>query len=191
MAKIIHVTRVVPRIEVIYRQKRDLKIAAIKKELDESEKSGGNTAAAFQKAGMRPDVNYQNLSEEEKEIQWKARWDLPKPLTEKESYEARIEHNKKIKNKIIRAILKKNIIDIGIDGRLMIESKCSVGARIRVLFLSTQPEASDEATLYDRLDKKKSGDYLIMAVQNYFRQENHAATLRLAKIGDIPEDAEI
>jgi len=45
--------------------------------------------------------------------------------------------------------------------------------------------------LYDRLDKKKSGDYLIMAVQNYFRQENHAATLRLAKIGDIPEDAEI
>ena len=102
-----------------------------------------------------------------------------------------IESRLKIKNKIIRAILKKNIIDIGIDGRLMIESKCSVGARIRVLFLSTQPEVSDEATLYDRLDKKKSGDYLIMAVQNYFRQENHAATLRLAKIGDIPEDAEI
>jgi hypothetical protein len=102
-----------------------------------------------------------------------------------------IESRLKVKNKIIRAILKKNIIDIGIDGRLIIESKCSVGARIRVLFLSTKPEASDEATLYDRLDKKKSGDYLVMAVQNYFRQENHAATLRLAKIGDIPEDAEI
>jgi len=104
MAKVIHVTRVVPRIEVIFRQKRDLKIAAIKKELDDSEKSGGNTAAAFQKAGMRPDVNYQNLSEEEKEIQWKARWDLPKQAGEKpgekESYEQKIEHSSNIKKKI-------------------------------------------------------------------------------------------
>ena len=108
MAKIIHVIRVIPRIEVVFRQHRDMKIAAIKKELDESEKSGGNTAAAFQKAGMRPDVNYQNLSEEEKEIQWKARWDLPRPLTDKESYEQRIEHNKKIKTKITE-------IDTGIE----------------------------------------------------------------------------
>lgn len=59
-------TRVVPRVEKIFREKRDAKIAAIKKEVDESEKSGGNTAAAFAKAGMRPDVTYQNLSEEEK-----------------------------------------------------------------------------------------------------------------------------
>lgn len=45
--KIIHVTRVVPRVEKVFREKRDNKIAAIKKDLDESEKSGGNTAAAF------------------------------------------------------------------------------------------------------------------------------------------------
>jgi hypothetical protein len=44
MAKIIHVIRVIPRIEVIFRKQRDLKISSIKKELDESEKSGGNTA---------------------------------------------------------------------------------------------------------------------------------------------------
>jgi hypothetical protein len=36
---------------------------------------------------MRPDVNWQNLSEEEKEIQWKARWEMPRPLVEKDSYE--------------------------------------------------------------------------------------------------------
>jgi hypothetical protein len=42
----------------VFRQKRDEKIAGIKKEVDESEKSGGNTAAAFAKAGMRPDVTY-------------------------------------------------------------------------------------------------------------------------------------
>jgi len=53
MKQIIHVTRVVPRVEKIFRKRRDEKIAAIKKELDESEKSGGNPAAAFAKAGMR------------------------------------------------------------------------------------------------------------------------------------------
>lgn len=61
--KIINVTRVVPKIEKIFRDKRTNKIDDIKKELDESEKSGGNTAAAFAKAGMRADVNYQNLTE--------------------------------------------------------------------------------------------------------------------------------
>lgn len=66
--KIIQVTRVVPRVEKVFREKRDKKIAEIKREVDDSEKSGGNTAAAFAKAGMRPDVTYQNLSEEEKEI---------------------------------------------------------------------------------------------------------------------------
>ena len=72
--QIIHVTRVVPRVEKVFRRLRDQKIAAIKTELDESEKSGGNPAAAFAKAGMRQDGNYQNLSEEEKEVQWKARF---------------------------------------------------------------------------------------------------------------------
>jgi len=68
ISQIIHVTRVVPRIEKVFREKRDEKIARMKKELDESERSGTNTAQAFHKAGMKPDVTYQNLSEEEKEI---------------------------------------------------------------------------------------------------------------------------
>jgi hypothetical protein len=52
----------VPRIEFIFRKKRDDQLAIIKKELEEAEKSGNNTAAAFAKAGLRPDMNYQNLS---------------------------------------------------------------------------------------------------------------------------------
>jgi hypothetical protein len=95
---------VVPRVEKVFREKRDAKIAAIKKEVDESEKSGGNTAAAFAKAGMRPDVTYQNLSEEEKEIQWKARWELPRPLEEKSEYAARIAKNRKVNNRTVEII---------------------------------------------------------------------------------------
>jgi hypothetical protein len=102
--KIIHVTRVVPRVEKVFREKRDAKIAAIKKDLDESEKSGGNPAQAFARAGMRPDVTYQNLSEEEKEIQWKARWELPRPLEEKPEYAARIARNRKVNNRTVEII---------------------------------------------------------------------------------------
>jgi hypothetical protein len=38
------VTRVIPRIEKIFRERRQRKIEELKKELDESEKNGGNTA---------------------------------------------------------------------------------------------------------------------------------------------------
>ena len=78
ISKIIDVTRVIPRIEKVFRTNRSSKIAEIKKEIDDSEKNGGNTAVAFAKAGMRQDFNYQNLSEEEKEMQWKSKWELPR-----------------------------------------------------------------------------------------------------------------
>jgi hypothetical protein len=102
--QIIRVTRVVPRVERVFRRLRDEKIAAIKKELDESEKSGGNPAAAFAKAGVRQDANYQNLSEEEKEIQWKARWELPRACEERSEYEERIARNGKINAKTLEII---------------------------------------------------------------------------------------
>ena len=49
-------------------------------------------------------MNYQNLSEEEKETQWKARWELPGKLEEKPEYEERIATNRKIKNKTVEII---------------------------------------------------------------------------------------
>ena len=48
---------------------------------------------------MRLDVNYQNLSQEEKETQWRVRWELPKPMAERSEYQTRIANNKKIKQK--------------------------------------------------------------------------------------------
>lgn len=102
--KIIRVTRVVPRIEKVFRDRRAAKIGLIKKELDESALSGGNPAAAFAKAGMRQDGNYQNLSEEEKEASWKARWELPRALEEKPGYEERIAGNRKVRAKTAEII---------------------------------------------------------------------------------------
>jgi dynein heavy chain len=108
ISKIIDVTRVIPRIEKVFRTNRSAKIAEIKKEIDDSEKNGGNTAAAFAKAGMRQDVNYQNLSEEEKEMQWKSKWELPRDLESRSEYVEKIAGNKKINQK-------KSEIVLGID----------------------------------------------------------------------------
>jgi len=99
--KIIHVIRVVPRIEKIFREEREKKIAQIKKEIDEAEKTGGAGAAGRFGAGRpgagRPgDVNFQNMSEEEREEEWRKRWMLPKPYEPKSEYEDRIAKNKGI-----------------------------------------------------------------------------------------------
>ena len=53
---------------------------------------------------MRSDLNYQNLTVEEKESLWKAHWELPRGLEEKHEYEERIVRNKKINVKIIEII---------------------------------------------------------------------------------------
>ena len=63
--KIIHVVRVVPRVEKIFREEREKKISLIKKEIEEAEKTGGAGAAGRFGAGRpgaaagRPgDVNF-------------------------------------------------------------------------------------------------------------------------------------
>lgn len=55
--KIIQVTRVIPRVEKVFREEREKRIAMIKKELDEAEKSGGGAGAGKFGRGGR-DVNF-------------------------------------------------------------------------------------------------------------------------------------
>lgn len=80
----------------------------MKKEFDDAEKAGGGGANRFNAArgGMRnpADVNFQNMSEEEKEEEWKRKWQLPKPFESKSEYEERIAKNKGINNNSIYII---------------------------------------------------------------------------------------
>jgi hypothetical protein len=66
MRKIIKVTRVVPRIERVFRDKRDEVISNIKKQVEDADKAGANTNTPFEKNGIKADTNYQNLDEEQK-----------------------------------------------------------------------------------------------------------------------------
>jgi len=59
--KIIHVTRVIPRIEKVFREDREKKIASIKKQMDDQEKSiGGANKGGYGRGGIKNpnDVNY-------------------------------------------------------------------------------------------------------------------------------------
>ena len=69
MKKIIHVARVVPKIEKVFREKREAKIAKLKRKMDEGEKNGANLAKELAKAGLNP--SYLNLTPEEKEQAWR------------------------------------------------------------------------------------------------------------------------
>ena len=105
----------VPRIEKIFREEREKKILVIKKEIEEAEKSGGAGAGggggrfganAKPAAGAaRPgDINFQNMTDEEKEDEWKKRWVLPKPYEPKPEYEDRIAKTKGINTSTIHII---------------------------------------------------------------------------------------
>ena len=98
-----------------------------------------------------------------------------------------IESRLKVKNKIIRAIMKKNMIDIGIDGSMLIRGKVSVGNKLRVLFLKSDVNG-DEKDLSEQVDMSKSGDYFIVAINNKMSSESHVAQLRLTKLGDLPDN---
>ena len=69
----------IPRVEKVFREERDKKIAAIKKQMDEQEGSIGGAGKGGYGAGRggmkNPnDVNYQNMTEEEKDEEWRKSW---------------------------------------------------------------------------------------------------------------------
>ena len=98
-----------------------------------------------------------------------------------------IESRLKAKNKIIRTFLKKNIIDIGMNGSLFFKGKISVGRKLRLLFLHSNVQGDLKDT-NDQIDKRKSGDYIILATNHRLADEKHTTILRLTKLGELPKD---
>jgi hypothetical protein len=99
------------------------------------------------------------------------------------SYESKL----KAKSKMIRMMLKKNTIDMSIDGISLFKGKVNVGKRVRVLFLNSDA-LNDKTNIADQIDKRKSGDYLILAIAHKMLEDNHQASMRLTKLGDIPKN---
>jgi hypothetical protein len=93
----------VPRVERVFRKQREEKIEEWKSNVDIADRNGGNVASVLQGYSIRLD-GYQNLSEEEKEAQWKARWELPRPAEERAEYEERIAKHRTINAKTVEIV---------------------------------------------------------------------------------------
>ena len=93
----------------------------------------------------------------------------------------------KIKNKVIRQILRKNVIDVEMNGALFLEKRISPGRRLRTIFLNPNTK-SDLKDVSKSIDMKKSGDYLLTNTFHRMSNDNHRVTARLIKLGDLPSD---
>lgn len=97
----------------------------------------------------------------------------------------------KVKSKIIRQLLKRNTLDISMEGTPFIEAKITVGMKLRLLFLNSEVEddASDARGL---IDDRRSGDYVILALKHDFQTNNtHEVSLRVSKLSDLPANFEL
>lgn len=93
----------------------------------------------------------------------------------------------KVKNKIIRQLLKKNVIEISMSGVSMFRGKISPGSKLRLLFLNPDVSSADRDQ-FKQIDTRKSGDYFLLATSHKLLDESHNVSMRLTKLNDLPKD---
>ena len=98
---------------------------------------------------------------------------------------------KKIVSKAIQGFLGKSPINITVRGRDFItgDGNYTIGKVVRIVFLDTNPIV-DQANSA-KIDKKKSGDYIIMLAKHNFRLEKFDTTLTCAKIASVGDEMEL
>ena len=96
----------------------------------------------------------------------------------------------KAKNKIIRQLLKKNVIDVSLDGISLFQGKVSTGRKVRILFLNSDMQ-SEGKSIAESIDRRKSGDYLILAISHKLINNTHDSSMRVTKLGDLPKNFKI
>lgn len=93
----------------------------------------------------------------------------------------------KSRTRIINLALRKDRIEILMDGSPWFESKTTVGSKIRILFLNSNV-AGDRANIADQIDYKKSGDYMVQACHHSLIKEKHRVTAQLTKLENLSEE---
>ena len=96
-------------------------------------------------------------------------------------------HKKKIIGRALRIFgTNSNTISLKVDGRgYMLGQHVSIGTKIRVLFIANRPSSDGQI----KIDRKKSGDYLICASRHVFSHENYYINFECAKLKQFKDDA--
>lgn len=95
------------------------------------------------------------------------------------------QHSRKIVSIALKQLLAKNPMEIVIDGREFLiggESK-SVGNIIKVIF-----KATDHGHTGQKIDRKMSGDYLVVGARHVFTKEKCRSKLLISKIANYNSD---
>ena len=101
-----------------------------------------------------------------------------------------IESRLKVKNKILNEVFLRNAIEIGMSGSLFFEGKITVGNKIRVLFLDPNV-AKDNESVADQIDRRKSGDFIILATHHLMIDQRHVCVLKISKLSDVPKNIKL
>jgi hypothetical protein len=95
MRDVVKVTECIPRVEGVFRKDRQVIIDKMKEKRDEEEASGGGGG---QFGGNRnTDINYQNMTEEEKQKAWDEKWALKATSAGDHEYFDKVQASKDIK----------------------------------------------------------------------------------------------
>lgn len=93
----------------------------------------------------------------------------------------------KSRTRIINLALRKDRMEILMDGSPWMESGVSVGAKLRILFLNSNTKR-DRENLADQIDYKKSGDYLVVACHHSLIEEKHRVTAKITKLEQLSQE---
>ena len=94
-------------------------------------------------------------------------------------------HGRKVVSLAMKSLLAKNPMEITVDGRdfLIGGSSKSIGNIIKVIF-----KATDHGHAGQKIDRKMSGDYLIVAARHVFAKEKCRTKLLISKISNYNSD---
>ena len=89
----------------------------------------------------------------------------------------------KIIGRAMDAILRTEPLPMVVDGLDFLDGDkhSTIGNQLRIEIATTNPEPEKTAS---RIDKRKSGDYLIFATRHMFKREKHDLALTCVKLGN-------
>jgi len=99
------------------------------------------------------------------------------------NYHENVEKNK-MKSEIVKTLLNRNIINFSMNSYLFHNTKISVANKLRFLFPNNEL-SKDKTTISNSIDKRKSGEYLLLALRHDFNKSENLTSGTAVKVDNI------
>ena len=89
---------------------------------------------------------------------------------------------KKLESGVIKNLLLKNSMSVAIPGTAFLFGRATVGDMVKLKVVNTNIDTGDVSLEEDVLDKKKSGNHLILRLRHTFQGDKHKVLMEVAKL---------